>query len=223
MRLQPVRPGAGLDFCLDAVGEMEGVFHRIDDDRTGLIGLAGGHFEEEFVMHLEEHAGLEAGFRESRIDVDHGELDHVGGGALDGGVHRDSLGLAAHGGVGAGDVADRAAAFGERLRVTVLFGVGDDLIHEAFDAGELLKVVLDDRGGLGARNAEPLAEAEGADAVDDAKIHHLRRAAHLGQHAVEFDAIHAGGGGLVNVVALREGLNHGLIAAERGHDAELDL
>lgn len=222
MRLQPVRSRAGLDLGFDA-GELEGVLHGIDDDGAGLIGLAGGHFEEELVMHLQEHASFEASFGEGGIDVDHGELDHVGGGALNGRVHRHSLSLAAHGGVGAGDVTDHAAALREGLDVAVLFGLGDDLIHEAFDAGELLEVVLNDRGCLGAGNAEALAQAEGADAIDDAEIDHLRRAAHLGQHAVEFDAINTCCGGLVNVVALREGFDHRGIAAERGHDAEFDL
>jgi len=58
MCLEPVRAGACFNFSLDAVGEVDGILHGIEDDGAGLIGLAGGHFEEEFVMYLEEHAGL---------------------------------------------------------------------------------------------------------------------------------------------------------------------
>lgn len=153
--------------------------HGVGDEEFGGVDFVFGDFEEEFVVDLEEHAGAEAGFADFVIDADHGEFDHVGGGALDRGVHGNALGAAADGGVGGGDVADIAAAAGEGFDVALFFGRGDDVVDVALDAGELLEVGVDDLAGFLTWDAEALGEAEGGDAVDDAEIDHFGSAAHV--------------------------------------------
>ena len=90
-------------------------------------------------------------------------------------------------------------------------------------AGILAEIGVDDVGGLGARDGEALAEAEGGDAVDDAEVHHLRGAAHVGGDVLRLDDEDLGGGDGVDVRVVLEGLDHGGVLRERGHHAELDL
>ena len=221
MGFEPGLAGAGLDFDGDAEGE--GVAHGVGDEEFGGVDFVFGDFEEEFVVDLEEHAGAEAGLVDFVIDADHGEFDHVGGGALDGGVHGDALGAAADGGVGGGDVADVAAAAGEGFDVALVFGRGDDVVDVALDAGKLLEVGVDDLAGFLTGDAQALGEAEGGDAVDDAEVDHFGGAAHVGGDVGEGDAVDARGSGLVDVVAVLEGVDHGFVATNGGHDAEFDL
>ena len=80
MCLLPVGCDAGLgkqrhvEFCHPA--------HALTDDLAQPLGLFRGHFEDQFVMYLHDHAGRLPGFVQPRIHVDHGFLDQIGGRAL---------------------------------------------------------------------------------------------------------------------------------------------
>ena len=221
MGLEPT--GAVAHFDDDGDGEGEGGAHDAADEIGERFEFLGGEFEEEFVVDLEDHAGAEAGGAEFAVHVDHGELDHVCGGALDGSVDGGAFGGFADGGVGAGDVAERAAAAGEGADPAAGSGVGDGLIHVIFDAGVLDEVFVDEAGAFWSGDAETLGEAEGADAEDDAEVDHFGGAAHVLRDLVIGDAEDACGGGGVDVSAHVEGVDHGWVAAEGGHDAEFDL
>jgi hypothetical protein len=65
-----------------------------------------GDFEEQFVVDLQDHARLELALGELAVDGDHGQLDEVGGGALQRRVDGGALGEAALVGVAALDVGD---------------------------------------------------------------------------------------------------------------------
>jgi hypothetical protein len=56
------------------------------DEGVEFFGLGGEDVEEELVVDLEGHAGAEDAARDLGVDADHGELDEVGGGALQGRV-----------------------------------------------------------------------------------------------------------------------------------------
>ena len=187
------------------------------------VGFALVEVEEEFVVNLEEHFGLGVLFGEEFGGVDHGELDHVGGGALDGGVDGGSLGVGADGAVAGVDVGEVAAAAADGFGVAVCFGRLDGVVHEVFDFGVLLPVGGDDFGGFGAGDGEALAEAEGGDAVDNAEVDHLGGAALVGGDLVAGEAVDFGGGLGVDVGVVLEGGDHAFVAGEGGHDAELDL
>ena len=161
--------------------------------------------------------------RQFAMDVDHGELDHVGGGALDGCVDGVALRGAANGVVGGANVADVAAAAGDRLDITMLPREHDRVVHVLPDAGELLEILVNDVAGFLARDAQALGQAEGRDAVSDSEVNHLRLAPHLGRHPVEGDAKDPGRGGGMDVDARVERLQHGRLAAQRRNDAQLDL
>lgn len=61
-------------------------------------------------MDLQGHAGFVVACGECLVDVEHGYLDHVGGGALQWGVDCGAFGEAAHVGVARLDVGDGAGA-----------------------------------------------------------------------------------------------------------------
>ena len=68
-----------------------------------------------------------------------------------------------------------------------------------------------------------LGEAEGGDAVDNAEVHHLRAGTHVAGDFLGGDVVDFRGGDRVDVRAVLESGDHGGIAGEGGHDAELDL
>jgi hypothetical protein len=87
VRLLDVAPvGAEGEFGEDGDGEGGDVFHLLLDEGVEFFGLGGEDVEEELVVDLEGHAGAEDAARDLGVDADHGELDEVGGGALQGRV-----------------------------------------------------------------------------------------------------------------------------------------
>ena len=96
MCLEPVGAGAGVDLDRDGVGEGEGGLHGVDDLGDQCVGFGFVEVEDEFVVDLEDHLCPGTGLAEELVDFDHGELDHVGGGALDRGVDGGAFGVAAH-------------------------------------------------------------------------------------------------------------------------------
>ena len=72
-------------------------------------------------------------------------------------------------------------------------------------------------------DAEPFREPEGRDAVDDAEIGRFGLAALVARDLFDGFVVDARGGGGVDVVAGVEVGDHVLVAAEVGHDAQLNL
>ena len=157
------------------------------------------------------------------LDVDHGDFNHVGGGALYGGVNGGTLGVASHGGVGGGDVAEVAAAAGEGFDVALFFGGLDGAVHEFFHGWVFCEIGLDDFGGFATWDAEALREAEGGDAVDDAEIYHLSSAAHVRDDVIDSDSVNFRCSCSMNIEIIFEGIDHRLITRERCHHTEFDL
>ena len=124
---------------------------------------------------------------QAAVDREHGEFDHVGGGALDDAVDGGSFGqrerLAA-GVVGeerqlvdGADALDAAAAAEDRGDVAVAAAFVERVDHELGDAAVGGEIAVDERGGFFLRDAEALGEAERALAVDDAEVDGLGAAA----------------------------------------------
>ena len=87
---EPVLAGTDGDF--EGAIEGEGFGHAAGEDPAEGVFFAGGGFEEELVVYLEEHAALQSGLADFAVDTDHGELDHIGGGSLNGHVDGVALG-----------------------------------------------------------------------------------------------------------------------------------
>src|SRR2546428_8944691 len=99
-------------------------------------------------MDLEQHAGLEASVGQLAMDVDHGDFDHVGGAALDGGVDGVSFGSVADGRIRGANIAKVAAAAGDGLDIAVLARKGDGVLHVFADTSELVEVLVNNVGGF---------------------------------------------------------------------------
>src|SRR5690242_10888953 len=121
-------------------------------------------------MDLKKHAALEHAPLDFRVDVDHGNLNHVGGRALNRSIDGIALGGAAQSVIGGADVADITAAAGDGLHVLIRAGESDGVVHVTTDAGELEEILLNDVAGFGTRDAKALGQAKRGDAVCDAVI-----------------------------------------------------
>src|SRR5207253_1653478 len=82
---------ADLDVNFEGNGQGGGSRHRISQYGNEPIHLGLRRFEEELVVHLEQHARLQARFANRGIDPNHGSFHDVGRGTLDGHVHRHAL------------------------------------------------------------------------------------------------------------------------------------
>ena len=149
---EPVFGDLGVDF--QGHFEVHRAFHAGDDQgQCGLYLVVWG-FKDEFVVDLEDHlcaverrAGFGGG--DVVVQVDHGDLDEIGGRALDDRVDRDALSQGAALGVAFFDVVDWPAAAHHGFDIAMGLGEADAFVEEAGDVGEFCFVVVDDGGGLG--------------------------------------------------------------------------
>ena len=174
-------------------------------------------------MHLQNHFGLQLFLAESAIDGDHGHLDDVGRGALDGGIHGIAFGIAADGGIARIDVGQVATALKFCEDVTPFFGAIDARVHVFLDLRVGFEIAVYQLFGFPAGDAESFRETEGRDAVDDAEIGRFGLAALVARDLFDGFVEDARSGGGVDVVAGVEVGDHVLVAAEVGHDAQLNL
>jgi len=171
VRLLDVAPvGAEGYFGEDGDGEGGDVFHLLLDEGVEFVGLGGEDVEEEFVVDLEGHAGAELARGDLRVDADHGQLDEVGGGALQGRVDGGALGEASLIGVARRDVWDGADAAEPGADELVAADGFERAVDEGADAGVTGKVGLYILPGDLLVDAELRGQAEGRDAVDDAEV-----------------------------------------------------
>src|ERR1051325_7500733 len=103
--------------------------------------------------------------RQLPMNVNHGNLDHVGRTPLNGSIDRISLGRAAQGIVQGSDIADVTAAARNGFDVTVLAGTRDGIVHVSANSWKLLKILFDNDGPFLARNPQPLRQAERGNAI----------------------------------------------------------
>ena len=69
-------PGAAhADRDVERDGHVDGAAHIAADQLLEQLPLTRGDLEDEFVMHLEEHPRLQAGFPQCGVDLDHRDLD----------------------------------------------------------------------------------------------------------------------------------------------------
>ena len=162
------------------------------------------HIEDQFVVDLQQHSGLEIAVQDFAMDVTHREFNHVRGRALDARVNGVSLFPLTGGRVARVDVAQIAAAAGDRFDESVLAGELDGFVHVGPDAGKLIEVIGYQVRRLLSGNVQAVGEAERRDAVDNAEIDGLRVSPHIFGRPV--DAVDFLSGRGVDVAALSENL-----------------
>lgn len=145
-----------------AAPHVEGTFHFFDHKMAYGVEFALWNGEIEFVVHLQNHFGLQLFLAESVIDGDHGHLDDVGRGALDGGIHGIAFGIAADGGIARIDVGQVAAALEFCEDVAPFFGAIDARVHVFLDLRVSFEITVDQVFGFPAgmlrRSESPKAE-----------------------------------------------------------------
>src|SRR5579885_3680764 len=78
VHIAPVRSGFEVHDQRDAKGV--DVFHGVAHERAKAIQLGGRGFKKKLVVYLEDHARAELLGGEFAVNMDHGELDEIGGG-----------------------------------------------------------------------------------------------------------------------------------------------
>jgi len=157
------------------------------------------------------------------VEVDHGDLDEIGRGALDRRVDGGALGELAQRRIGARDLGDVATAVQQGADVPVPAGLLEDPVQEPPDPFVAVEVAVDVLLRLGLADPQFPGEAEGTHPVDDAEVDHLRAPAHVGAHHLGEDAEEGRGGAGVDVLPGLEDLDQGLVAREMGEHVQLDL
>ena len=90
MRFFPVVPDPGIDDQRHI--QFGGGFHALGDLLDQIVDLAFLHFEHQLIVHLHDHQGVQFAVFQPVVNLDHGVLDDVGGGALHGRVDGGALG-----------------------------------------------------------------------------------------------------------------------------------
>lgn len=189
------------------------MLHRVGHDAFHRVFLVGGHVEDEFVVHLQQHLCPKPFGRQSTVCFYHCDFHNVGCTSLYGSVYGDALGIAAHGGVAAVDVGQGAAAAEYGLGKSAFVGGLDAFVDVFFYFWEGLEVVVDELCGFGSTDVHSFCEAEGCDAVDDAEIGCFGFGALVACHEVDGFFEYLGGGCGVDVLPFFKGCYHVFVAA----------
>ncbi len=179
--------------------------------------------KNQFVVHLQNHGGLETFALHSGMHINHGQLHDVGSGALNGGVDGISFRMPPHRLVARIDVPQIATSAQQRLHVALRTRRGHLVVDVFFDAGIGREVAVDDFFGFGPRKRRLIAQSKRGHPVNDAKIDRLRVRTLLARHLREGHAKNLGRRSRVNVLAAPERLQHRGILAHGGNDAQFNL
>ena len=162
-------------------------------------------------MHLENQSALQTVSQQAVADAYHGDLDDIRGGALNRGIHGDTLTERAHIEVLALQLGQRAAAAEQGRNVALLPAGLLDVLHIFLHARIGVKVGFDKLARLFARHADILREREIRNAVHDAEVDRLARGAHLRRDLLKRHMVDLGSRRSVNILPVLEGFDHVLV------------
>src|SRR6266436_2649744 len=224
LALRQVSPvGADSDFYHQRHGEGVSFFHELAHQGAHDVKFGFGDFEDQFVVHLEGHAGPQVALAESGVDTDHGELDQVRGGALqrgvDGGAFREP---ALVGGLGV-SVRNRPDTSEQRRYSLLAAGLFKGQVDEGADACVFCDIGADELLGFSGFDAQLLREAECGETVNDAKINDLSLAAVVRGDQQRRNAKNLGGCEGMDVVSAAKGFDQQRVFRIVGEQAELNL
>ena len=140
------------------------------------------------------------------MDVDHRDLDDVGGRALHDRVHGQAFAEAARLPVRRADLRHGASPAEECRHVAVALGLLDRALDEVLDVREAGEVGVDVLLRLLARDLQVLRESERGDPVDDPEVDHLGDVALVLRQLGRVLSEHLGRGRRVDVLVAGERL-----------------
>ena len=91
VRCQPVLAGA--HSYLHGYAQGQRVFHEFFNFRFDNLQFIFGRIKHQFVVYLQDHAGLQLFSFQPVMNVDHGNFDDIGGSALNRRVNSVALGI----------------------------------------------------------------------------------------------------------------------------------
>ena len=200
--------------------QLRGPFHGLAHQRLDRLLFGFGDLEDELVVHLEDHARPEPALLDRLRGPEHGQLDDVRRGSLDGIVERDAAAGLLQGPVGRAELGDLALPSEDRFGVAALPRLFDDPVEILPDLRPLGEIAVDELLGLARGRSELAGQGEGRGAVDDAEIDDLGPPPRLFAGGLAEDEP---GRLLVDVAVGEERFDQGRVARKVGQDAELDL
>ncbi len=136
------------------------ILHAVGDQPPHGVHFILGYFEDQFVVHLEQHSGAQLALAQLGVNANHGNLDEVGGSSLQRRVHRGALGKAAQVAVLAVDVGDGTHAPKQRCHFLIAARLVQGCVDEAAHPAVLLEIGIDEALGFLGVNAELLRQSE---------------------------------------------------------------
>ena len=176
------------------------------------VRIRNRHLDDQFVMHLQEQLCARHLLCQSVMDVNHRQLDEVGGGALNGRIHGNALAGCLHHFVLGVQLRDIAAASQHGADVAAFLRIFHHSLQKGGNLREGAEVVLDILLRLRLGHMDVLGEGECPHAVENTEIDSLCSASHFGRHKVLRHIKDLCGGGGVDVCTGLERLLHGGIA-----------
>src|SRR3989339_1545898 len=193
----PCRTGNSVDFppvlptaYRDGQGnrQLRHPFHRLLQDPLGSGRLPLRRLDDQFIVNLEDQPRFHPGLAELPVDPYHRHLDQVGGASLDRRVDRHPLrGLPQHLVPGV-DVLEEAPAPHDSKNISIFSGTCLQSIDVFLHTWIPVEIVVDVRLRLLPSDPQFARQAEGAHAVEDAEVDHLRPAPQLLRYGGRGDA-----------------------------------
>ena len=174
-------------------------------------------------MDLDQELALQMAFFQFVLDSVHGQLDDIGGAALDRRVHGRPFGKGPAREVLAVDFRQRPAAAEHGDGHARFLGRGDEAVHVVVDRVVAGKIRIDVFLGFLAGNGDIPGQAEVADAIDDAEVDGLGMGPFFRRDLVQGDAEDFRRRPAVDVLALLEAVDHSRVLGQVSQEAQFDL
>ncbi len=221
MGVEPV--GGGTMAGSEAHIALIDALHLLNNNVLHLVEFVGKDIKVEFVVHLQDHLGLDSLGLEAAVDAHHGELDDVGCGALDGSVDGIALTEAPHHGIPRVDVGQHATTAVEGGHIAFFACLGNGAVDVVTHLGEGRVIAVDKHLGFLARDIQALCQTKSADAVQDAEIGRFGLASLVTGDLFQGFVVDACSGDGVDVMVVGKGVKHRFVVAQVSDQSQLDL
>src|SRR4051812_5367737 len=159
------------------------VFHLLPNQGARGLKFFLWDFEDQLIVDLKGHTGLQALFPQSGIDPDHRDLDQVSGRALQWSVYRSAFGEPALIGIFAIDIRDWPDPSEKSCNFLIAAGLFQSVVDERAHAFVLFKIGVDELLGFSGLDPKSLREAGCRESIDNSEVHDLGLAAMIsGNH-----------------------------------------